>query len=415
MIELIKTIFSKFSSRKHPLIFIRPKLIKEPDIYYGDFDLLIAHDDIEHFFYILHQACSQTRHSFTIKRHRLDKLEVTLFSQENNQSVQIDIWTELDIKDPQFAKGSYISITDLLDNGYIEFDEQDNACLTDDFAATYYLSHLLSKNKSVTSPEVRKRLSYYLSLPCVQPETLAWLSNPTPETLHLANKKLQHLKLISYSLSHRIVKSWFRLKQDIRKKRKFISIVGPDGVGKTTVIETLTDSLNGKYYRFKKMFRKSMVYLVLYKMTKKHLNKQAGYSLAKNQYDDRQYNKLFWIALFNGYLRGLSLNLGRIKLIDRYYPDLLVTGTRFLNETVKQHPQATKRIQLCPTPLAYIQLDAPTEMILARKDELSAEAINHLRDDYFTIGLQLESPLFVYINNRHSLEATKILLNQLKY
>ncbi len=414
MVELIQRIFSQFQTQHRPLVFIRPKAIQEPDIYIGDFDLLIHPKDTFSFFSTVQQCCAAMRYSFSLKRHRLNKMELTLFSHDSNRSVLMDIWTELDIKSPTIPKGSAILTQTLIDKGYIHFNENNESALSPNIAALFYLSHLYSKKKSLESSEVQKRLHYFLSLTGVDEKVKEWLANPSHKSMQLANDDLKSLGLVYSNRQHRISKNWFRLKQDVRKKRKFIAIVGPDGVGKTTVIDSLTHSMGGQYYRFKKMFRKGLLYHVLYRTTKKKLDKKSGIKLAKNQFDDEQHKKLFWIALLGGYLRGLAFNIGKFKFIDRYYPDLLIQGTRFLDKNVTRDQKAKEKIVLCPTPLAYIQLDAPAEVIHSRKQELSVIAINHLRSDYFEIGYMLNSPLFIYINNSHSIEATQKLIREIK-
>jgi ribosomal protein L33 len=188
MVKLIHTIFELFRSQSRPLVFIRPKAITEPEIYTGDFDLLIRPEDAETFFSLVHQACADSNYSFSLKRHRLDKMEIRLFSKDGNQSVLMDVWSELDIKAPGIPKGSAILAQTLIDKGYVQFDDDFHAVFEPNFAALFYLSHLYSKRKSLESNEVQARLNYYRKLPELESNIIKWLENPSSEVMQQANE-----------------------------------------------------------------------------------------------------------------------------------------------------------------------------------------------------------------------------------
>ena len=55
-------------------------------------------------------------------------------------------------------------------------------------------------------------------------------------------------------------------------------------------------------------------------------------------------------------------------------------------------------------PYWFIQLDAPTDVVHARKQELSAQAIDSYRDSVFRLYLKKPSRVYSYINTALPLE-----------
>lgn len=413
MINLVKQLFNSARKEDIPFVFIRPKDITEPDIYSGDFDLLIKPEKLNSFLSCVHKTCSEESINFRIKRVKKEKTNLTLFSKDFKNTVEFDLWTELDVRDRSFPRTTHISWEQLeKSNCLVENDFYYS--LENNFSVLFYLSHLLSKNKDINSPEVKKRINYYRSLDNLDDTSIDFLSKIDEKTMMQANKVLNSKKLFSYSKSQRLNKSIFRLQKKLSEKSNLIAVIGPDGVGKTTIINRLEKKYGARYFRFKKLFRKSLIYKLLLMLMMKKTEKIKGASIQKNQFDDLHYSKLFWISLVPGYFLSLISRFGTKKIIDRYYMDLLISGSRIQGKEIIVHKLAKKLIKIIPTTQCVIQLDAPTEIVLSRKQELSAYAINKFREIYFDLAIESKIPVYIYINTKNSIDDTFLFLDKLE-
>jgi len=413
VINLVNKIFELARHKELPFVFIRPKSIKEPDIYSGDFDILIKPECLNLFLVLVHQQCAITGTNFSINRTKKEKTNLILFSSDSENKVEYDLWTELDVKDSSLAKSTHISWDTLATSKNI-VQHGTSYELEHNFSALFYLSHLYSKNKDLNNQEVQSRLNYFRELEGVEDSTQKLLHNVDTKSLLQANQTLKSQNLFSHSSLDRVHRIYHRFQTDISRKSGLLTVVGPDGVGKTTVIEQLEKKYKAKYFRFKKLFRKAISYKLLLAISKKALEKQEGKKIAKNQFDDLQCAKLFWISIPSGYWLALKARFGKKKIIDRFYLDLLIKGSRFLDKEVQLIPQATRWINIAPTPTCIIQLDAPSDVILARKEELSSHAIDKFRHLYFDVSLTSKAPYYVYINTQNSIESTFQFLNKLE-
>lgn len=405
MITLIKNIFDIANKKNIPFVFIRPKSVTEPDIYQGDFDLLLKPEYLHHFLKLVHQLCAEKQTNFTITRTKREKTSLVIFSNNSKNTVEFDLWTELDIKDKNIAKSTCIAWDTLEKNKRILY-KNNQYFLTDDFSALFYLSHLKSKKKDLNNPEVKCRLTYFSELTHLEETTRQLITAADSSSMIKANATLKEQGLLSYSKTKRLHHILHRLQSNIAKRSGTVSVIGPDGVGKTTIIDQLIKTHNAHYFRFKKLFRKALSYKLLLSLTKKSIEGREGKKLAKNQFDDLQCAKLFWIAIPSGYWLNLKARLGFKKIIDRYYVDLLITGSRFDDKEIKIIPQASSWLKMAPTPTCIIQLDAPSYTILKRKEELSAQAIDRFRELYFELSLASNTPYFIYINTQQPIENT---------
>ncbi len=184
---------------------------------------------------------------------------------------------------------------------------------------------------------------------------------------------------------------------------QIIPVIGPDGVGKTTLITALQEKIaaNSHYYRFKKLFRGSMRYQLNHFLTQLREGKRYD----KNQHNDQHGLKMMAIAR-RRYPR-LIKQARQAKthyFSDRFFHDYIIENLRFEDKPATLRKQWQTLLDAAPNTHWFIQLDAPADVILSRKDELSAEDINTYRDACLKMYIHRPAPVFSFINTSHSLE-----------
>ena len=138
--------------------------------------------------------------------------------------------------------------------------------------------------------------------------------------------------------------------------------------------------------------------------------------MPKNQYDDIYGAWLIRIASLRYPLVVLSAWLsGRFYFSDRFFHDYIIQDTRFLEKEAKLRKNWKELLKFIPNSFWFIHLDAPTEVILSRKEELNAIAIEHYREYIFQMYLQKPSLVYSYINTSLDLQRCVMpLLHQAK-
>ncbi len=410
MIAVVKHIFERCQDSRLPVILIRPKPISEPEIYQGDFDLLVPNEASKYFYKIVQAVCSTEGICFSLDRSKPTKHVLTLFSVESDAAVVFDIWNELDIKHSSLSRFSYISWSTIK-----EYCIENNGGwrLTPNFEALFYLSHLGTKNKRPDNDEVVARLDYYRSLESVDPEVHELLSRAGEDIQQVAGEacsRLAGMQVIRKGIGHKLINGVRRSRNKMFRKSGFIALVGPDGSGKTTVIRILQNRLSGwQYYRFKKVFRKSL----LYKALLVSFRRAQGKGFAKNQLDDHYAKYVFWIGWLSGWKILFRAKWLKRLLVDRYYMDLAISGSRFSSRSLSYVGNVERKMKWIPTPRAIVQLDAPSEIIMNRKSELSSQAIDEFRYLYFDLMLMSKTPFLVYVNTACSVEAEERILRRI--
>ncbi|WP_458525171.1 hypothetical protein [Onishia taeanensis] len=408
MIGTVQGIFDACHRQGIPCVLIRPKLLRAPDLYTGDFDLLVPPKQLHAFLKAVQTVCSVKKINFMVYRYKKNKTVLKLFHPDQKDTVDFDVWTELDIRWSQLSRTAFLPWKELQS---VLREEAGQWFLEDDFAALYYLSHLGSKHKDPDNNEVKNRLHYYRHLEGVTDQTrmlLEQVSNDLASSVEMANRRLFEMKLVHSSWRHKASQEWFRWRAKRASCGGVMAILGPDGSGKTTVSELLRERLgNARYFRFKRVYRKSLLYKALYAFAGERKLDADGQRLEKNQFDDLNATKLFWFGLMPGWWMAFRARIGNKVLVDRYYQDLLITGSRFKGRPLALVPGARRKLHYVPTSSLMVQLDAPTEVIRSRKDELSSEAIDGFRRLYFELMLETRSPVLVYLNTGQSLDQTK--------
>jgi thymidylate kinase len=184
----------------------------------------------------------------------------------------------------------------------------------------------------------------------------------------------------------------FRLRDRLRPHGVFLSVSGPDGSGKTTVIEMVVTQLQAIYGddavhyahfrptmlpRIAEVAKKARaVETVDENYDRPHRAKPSGLagSAARLAY--------YWLDYMGGYFRSVRPVLKRreVMLFDRYYYDMIADGFRSRIALPLPLLLAMGRILPLPDFAFFIRVDA--QEIHRRKQELTMERIVALNDRY---------------------------------
>ncbi|MDQ7786905.1 MAG: hypothetical protein RDU01_04805 [Thermodesulfovibrionales bacterium] len=233
---------------------------------------------------------------------------------------------------------------------------------------TQQLTPFFESGKLDETVKFRKKIIFSLYLNNVKKRTIKFLSN-------LALFYLHEIKLRLFAT------------------RYFLSIIGPDGTGKTTIINALTDLFvdvfktkhsNICVFHFrplllpnlKKLFSLGRHKGIEEDFTKPHRAKPSGVILSI-------FRLLYYFIDYTiGYLIKVKPLFARNKIVifDRYYYDFIVDPARARIKLPKIIPITL--MKLLPMPAIVIFLDNKAEIIYKRKQELPIEEISRQLVEY---------------------------------
>lgn len=392
-----------------PFIQIRMRQLSEEIAFDGgDYDFLVAPHHLKGLLRLAQRTFSAAKTPFLIERKKRDKVVLRIYEATTGRSIILDIWQRLELRLPHKGTMAHINWSSLepqitkTQNGY---------AFSQEFEAGYYLTHLHTKRKRLDNKEIQNRLQYYAESIKLDVTLSALFQRLGQGNLaEVANEAWEYLQSLGLRTDSQTTAT---LRERLYKQRmrynargNLIAFVGPDGVGKTTIIREYKQLLAGrvKYYRFKKLFRKALLYKLLLPLLRLAAGRHYSGKLGKNQIDDHFGGILFLISR----LRYPTISLRRLwntkLLCDRYFHDFLFQGLRFADETPRLRPASTRLRRFIPPPRCLIQLDAPNEVIAERKAELTAEAIDFYRTELFELNLDVPSPYYLYLSTAIPLE-----------
>jgi len=394
---------------------LRYKLLDEYNAFSGDYDYITSDTNVDKILQTLFQEASDVNLNFTINRIKYGKLMIYLHSPVDDKTILLEIWTHLDVKSDNTL--GYIFFEDI--QSHISTNKDGSSSLSLELESLYYISHLKSKNKKLDVPLIQTRLYYYSDfLKSDFFEYYEWyqILIREPSKLNEIAKKANNAlveKEILYTNSNsekaskertvRIKISKHRIYSQFLKAVKITPVVGPDGVGKTSIIEAikLKSKSKIKYYRFKNLFRHNMIYQI----TSYFLRKKLDSKIQKNQYDDIYGSLIIRIgAIRFPLLAIMSFFSNKFYFTDRFFHDFIIQDTRFLDKKAKLRENYKDLLSITPNSFWFLHLDAPTDVILSRKDELNSEAIDSYRDDIFKLYLEKSPRIYTYINTSLPIE-----------
>jgi thymidylate kinase len=174
----------------------------------------------------------------------------------------------------------------------------------------------------------------------------------------------------------------------------FVVVLGPDGCGKTAVIEKIMDTLCGQrtiipVFRFhwRVFLFASKKPLQIVTNPHEKVPRNIIMSLVKLCYLWLIFNLGYWFKLFRLVHRGC------IVLFDRYYLDLLVDSRRYRYQGPLWLAHFVGRY--IPQPDLILLLDAPAEVLQSRKQEVPFEESERQRDAYLALVKQFPKKLVI--------------------
>jgi thymidylate kinase len=210
-------------------------------------------------------------------------------------------------------------------------------------------------------------------------------------------------------LLHRLGAPWRRLERILRPAGLMIAFLGVDGAGKSSVMARIASDLSPAFPATKLYHRRPLASLRRWRERYNMSNPDESKHIIDTHaqpYRNRAASlaKLaFWWAdyTFLGYIADIFPRLvdSTLVLFDRYYYDLLVYPKRYRYGGPLWLAYFVGR--LIPRPHLVILLDAPTEVIQARKQEVSPEETARQREAYLQLVERMP--------NGHVVDASKPL------
>jgi thymidylate kinase len=415
----IRRLFVSITERGCVLAPVRFKALGDQDIFDGDYDFVISPSDVAETLRAIREFLTGHGVDFAIYRRKFGKIRLAILSDDRSAQLIIELWQELEART---LPDTYPALLWQHLQPHIQPDPESltGYRIAPDVEAAYYLCHLLEKGKKIGQGMTSLRLMRYrdsreLSAEISALVALVRTDADIPAAAISARDFLVSRHILQRSKGprekflaaiSRIPAMLFKLRLSIAGSHRFIDFIGPDGVGKTSLIEAASGEVfpSGKYFRFKKTYRKSISYSIVHPMLKRLYQRQRGEKLAKNQVDDMSSGFLFYISIAGVFWRNLVCMLtGRLYLSDRSPADLLVAGYRFQDRGIAMRSTAPRDIRFMPTPRAVVHLHAPSEVITSRKQEMNAKQIGEYQEAVFNVYLLKAPPTYICINTNCSL------------
>jgi thymidylate kinase len=244
---------------------------------------------------------------------------------------------------------------------------------------------------------------------------VSYLSAGDTECLEKIRKRMIYETYTNSFLNHPIrfplnLISYFyiRFGNMLKPPNYMIAVLGPDGSGKSTLIEKMKvlfqDVFKVGSHGVKVFHIRPGLFPTITELLKKKSHSAEKSSLLREAWNAPSstisFARLlcFWADYVLGYFVKILPELGsyHVVVLDRYYYDLLIDPSRY--KIRLPHRVMKAFFAVLPTPDIAFVLDAPPEIIYPRKRELNEATIGILLNEYRNLKNE--------IDNVHILQAT---------
>ncbi|AOB33181.1 hypothetical protein AKI39_24170 [Bordetella sp. H567] len=385
-----------------PCVMLRPRDIHGDGIFQGDFDFLIDEARFDEILKAVFSVCQAAGVSFILRQSAPFKRQVELLD-EHARRVTLEFWPHAELRTR--SAGGRLSRAGVAYGAYEHLD----AAGREELLAALFLLHLHHKRKDLRAPLVRERLAYFAertagvaglhdALNGLLAGTLALDDGHEAASAFLRTRGIALIPPMAIALKRL---AWRARRALHWPAGRTTAVVGPDGSGKTALIDGIESGPQGKRFRFrrfKRLFRKPLFYW----------GREP-----RNVRDEKRLWLILPVAWTAFSLLQLFTGWRKPLILDRYFYDYFVRNVR-LNS-----PEPFRRIAtyglcsaLAPRPRQLIVASCPPAIIHQRKQEMSQEAIVALYEMYLDQVRRGRIPatLFCYTGARPEVSGRQVLL-----
>lgn len=424
--EFIQNLFEHLKNKEYLLLKFTENSLSEIDEY-SDLDIFISKSEWES----VEEFAASNNTITDIKKHRQSSMSQLFLFFKDGGFLQIDGLFQLIRKNL-----IYLSPIEIKEN------QQDKAGVKT-YSNFNLFQHLVLFNQLNFAGLPEKYLTYFKKM---EPNSLSEILKKFKQKYNCDFNSIEQFAVANKNLRNKIIQKVKRLPENnfiARQKNNFayfadsvknlksqrgflISFTGVDGAGKSTILEETRKMLSKKFRKKTVVIRHRPSLLPIlssYKYGKAGAEKRAANRLPRQGTNQSQFKSLLRFSYyFTDYIIGRSYIFLKyqmrnyIVLYDRYYFDFIVDMKRTNLEMNSAIPKSLYRF--VQKPKLNFFLYAPAEIILARKKELTPEAITSLTANYKNLFEELEKKYpqsYHSIRNIHMEETLNHISTQIKF